>query len=102
MTSKSDFDSDVLYSQLRYQALLVQTAPHPNCTPVIGLMTKKGERCGKQAVVTGALFNVKCHRVCVFVSLSMPINRLKRSDIRGLNPDYTIQLCYIYIMNDVP
>ena len=24
---KSDFNSDVLYSQLRYQALLVQTAP---------------------------------------------------------------------------
>ena len=50
----------------------------------IGLITKKGERCGKQVVtvVTGALFNVKCHRVCVFVSLSMPI---KRPDIRGLS-----------------
>ena len=43
----------------------------------IGLITKKGERCGKQAVVTGALFNVKCHRVCVFVSLSMPIRKTR-------------------------
>ena len=30
---KSDFNSDVLYSQLRYQVLFVQTVPHPNCTP---------------------------------------------------------------------
>ena len=38
---------------------------------------KKGESCGKQAVVTGALFNVKCHQVCVFVSLSMPIKKTR-------------------------
>ena len=43
----------------------------------IGLITKKGERCGKQAVVTDALFNVECHRVCVFVSLSMPIKKTR-------------------------
>ena len=41
----------------------------------VGFITKKGERCGKQAEVTGALFNVKCHQVCVFVSLSMPIKK---------------------------
>ena len=43
----------------------------------IGLIAKKGERCGKQAVVTGALVNVKCHRDCVFVSLSMPIKKTR-------------------------
>ena len=40
---------------------------------IIGLITKIGERCGKQAVVRDALSNVMCHRVCVFISLSMPI-----------------------------
>ena len=40
-----------------------------------GLMTKIGERCGKQAVVTGALSDAMCHRIYVFVSLSMPIRK---------------------------
>ena len=43
----------------------------------IGLITKKVERCRRQAVVTGVLFNVSCHRVCVFVSLSMPIKKTR-------------------------
>ena len=33
------------------------------------------ERCGNQAVVTGALSDAMCHRICVFVSLSMPIEK---------------------------
>ena len=46
---------------------------------LIGLIAKKGKRCDEQAIVTGALFDVKCHRDCVFVSLSMPIKKTRNT-----------------------
>ena len=46
----------------------------------IGLITKKEERLGKQAVVTGALFDVMCHGVLFLFRYPC---LLKRPDIRG-------------------
>ena len=90
-TPDSRIYSDILYSQLRYQALLIQKIRIVhllqdlmiNSDEILSIevyrIDNEERRWCKQAVVTGVLFNVKCHRICVFF-----LFRYLCPDIRGL------------------